>query len=345
MKLSYETIRSLTHGASYTERNDNKIIFSRFSKHERSVLTYGQDNSFSTAGIRLEFKTDSRLLKIAVCTAESNPHGRSFYSFDIYSNGNMIGQIKNFNKSPQYPYKKYSLSDKEKIFKLPVGLKRICIYFPWSVQGMIKEIELDDNATVISVTKHKKIIMYGDSITQGYDAGSTSLSYASRLTDLLNAEVINKGIGGSVFMPELSNVKPTFTPDLITVAYGTNEWRGSSFESFNIRCKAFFENLILNYPNTSILAIAPIWRADSAEKHELGDFSKVADTIYKISAQHTDIHFIDGINFIPKDMAYYRDSYLHPNDKGFDFYIKSLSTELRNDICKTNIITPFQPSF
>lgn len=69
MKLSYETIRSLTHGASYTERNDNKIIFSRFSKHERSVLTYGQDNSFSTAGIRLEFKTDSRLLKTAVCTA------------------------------------------------------------------------------------------------------------------------------------------------------------------------------------------------------------------------------------------------------------------------------------
>ncbi len=210
---------------------------------------------------------------------------------------------------------------------------------------MIKEIELDDNATVIPVTKHKKIIMYGDSITQGYDAESTSLSYASRLTDLLNAEVINKGIGGSVFMPELSNVKSTFTPDLITVAYGTNEWRGSSFESFNIRCKTFFENLIQNYPNTSIVAIAPIWRADSAEKHELGDFSRVADTIYKISTQHPNIHFIDGIKFIPKDTAYYRDSYLHPNDKGFNFYIKALSTELRNDICKTNIITPFQPSF
>ena len=56
-------------------------------KKPMSVLTYGQDNSFSTAGIRLEFKTDSRLLKTAVCTAESNPHERSFYSFDIYSDG------------------------------------------------------------------------------------------------------------------------------------------------------------------------------------------------------------------------------------------------------------------
>ena len=66
MKLSYETICSLTQGTSYTEKLDNKIMFSRFSKHERSILTYGQDNSFSTAGIRLEFETDSRLLKIAV---------------------------------------------------------------------------------------------------------------------------------------------------------------------------------------------------------------------------------------------------------------------------------------
>lgn len=334
MKLSYETICSLTQGTSYTEKLDNKIMFSRFSKHERSILTYGQDNSFSTADVRLEFETDSRLLKIAVCTVESNPHERNFYSFDIYSNGKMIGQIKNFKKSPKYPYKRYSLSDKQKIVKFPTGLKRICIYFPWSVQGLIKEIELDDNASVFPVSKQKKIIMYGDSITQGYDAESPSLSYASRLADRLDADAVNKGIGGSIFMPELSKVKEAFTPDLITVAYGTNEWRGSTFQSFNIRCRAFFENLIQNYPNTSILAIAPIWRADSAERHSLGDFSRVADTIYKISTQHPNIHFIDGIKFIPQNAEYYRDLYLHPNDKGFDFYIKSLASELK----KYNII-------
>lgn len=116
----------------------------------------GKTTVFSTAGIQLEFETDSRLLKIAVCTVESNPHERNFYSFDIYSNGKMIGQIKNFKKSPKYPYKRYSLSDKQKIVNFPTGLKRICIYFPWSVQGLIKEIELDDNATLTPVTKHKK---------------------------------------------------------------------------------------------------------------------------------------------------------------------------------------------
>ena len=182
--------------------------------------------------------------------------------------------------------------------------------------------------------------MYGDSITQGYDAELPSLSYASRLADLLNADAVNKGIGGSVFMPELSKVKETFIPNLITVAYGTNEWRGSSFQSFNIRCKTFFENLIQNYPNTNILAIAPIWRADSAERHSLGDFSRVADTIYKISTQHPNIHFIDGIKFIPQNAEYYRDLYLHPNDKGFDFYIKSLASELK----KYNIIITTRPT-
>ncbi len=329
MKLKYELIQSLAFGIEYTEINDNKIIFSRFSEQERNGLSYGKDNSHATAGVRIEFETDSKYIKIATSVREANPNGRNFYSFDVYCNGSMVGQIKNFNKEPQYPYRKYNLSDRQKTFYLKSGLKRICIYFPWSVKGMIREIELDNGAVIIPIQKVRKVVMYGDSITQGYDAAKSSLSYASRLTDMLDADVINKGIGGSVFMPELTMHKDNDQPDFITAAYGTNDWKASDFEAFKHRCSAFYKNLIKNYPDTPIFAIAPIWRADIKENHKLGNFSVIADTLKQTADCCKNVHFIDGINFIPKDTVYYRDGYLHPNDDGFKLYADSLIKELR----------------
>ena len=328
MKLDYKTIQSIALGIEYLEINDNKILFSRFTKQERSCLNYGKDNSFSTAGVRLEFKTNSKILKLAISVKESNPHERNFYSFDVFCNDGMIGQIKNFNKEPQYPYKEYTLADRQKAFKLPDGLKRVGIYFPWSVQGMVRGIELDDNSIIIPMNKKRKIIMYGDSITQGYDAKNPSFSYASRLADALDANVINKGIGGSVFMPELTRYQTVIPPNFITVAYGTNDWRGSDFPDFKYRCCEFYENLINVYPNTPIFAIAPIWRADINEKRKLGKFSVVADMLKDIAKKRKNVFFIDGIDFIPKNKSYYRDGYLHPNDKGFNLYADALIKEI-----------------
>lgn len=332
MKLEYELIKTLAFGVEYVKTENDKIIFSRFTKQERNALSYGRDNSFSTAGVRIEFETDSKYLKIATSVKESNPDGRNFYSFDVYCNGSMVGQIKNFNNMPQYPYKKYNIADRQKSFFLKAGLKHIRICFPWSVQGMIREIELDDGAIITPIRKPRKVIMYGDSITQGYDAAKSSLSYASRLADMLDADVINKGIGGSVFMPELTKHKGNILPEFITVAYGTNDWKGSDFEGFKIRSHAFCENLVNNYPNTLIFVIAPIWRADNNEIHKLGSFSVVADTLKQIADCRNNLCFIDGFGFIPKDTVYYRDSYLHPNDEGFELYANALIKELHKKV-------------
>lgn len=335
MVLNYETLNSVAFGMEYIEENSGKYVFSRFSKRERKLLDYGRDNSFATAGVKLDFVTDSKHLNIEVCTENANPHGRSFYSFDIYSNDKAIGQIKNYNKEPKYPYRDYSLIDRHKRFVLGNGIKRIKIFFPWSVQGILRRVELDNGAEIKTVSKKRKIIMYGDSITQGYDAISPSRSYASRLSDLLDADIINKGIGGTFFMPEIAEIKSNCYPDLITVAYGTNDWNGGEYADFKRRCASFFENLTRNYPKTPILAIAPIWRAESNEKRRFGDFWEVAKEIKAISQKNENMHFVDGIDFIPKNALYYRDGRLHPNDKGFDCYTEKLFEK----IIELNIFT------
>lgn len=324
MILNYESLNRIAFGTEYLEENNGKYFFSRFSEQERELLDYGRDNSFATAGVKLDFITDSEHLNIEVYAENSNPHGRNFYSFDIYKNEKLMCQIKNYNKEPTYPYKNYSLNDRHKYISLGEGIKRITVFFPWSVRGILSKLELDDGAVIKSVSKKRKIIMYGDSITQGYDSAMPSRSYASRLSELLDANIINKGIGGTVFMPEIAGIKSKSPPELITVAYGTNDWNGAEYECFKRRSTAFFKNLTVNYPKTPILAIAPIWRADSSEKRRLGDFSEVAEEIKAVSQRNSNIHFVDGIDFIPHNKLYYRDGYLHPNDMGFDFYTKRL---------------------
>ena len=70
----------------------------------------------------------------------------------------------------------------------------------------------------------KRILCFGDSISQGYDALYPSNQYTPQLAKLLDAEEYNKAIGGEIFRPELALARDDFEPEYITVAYGTNDW-------------------------------------------------------------------------------------------------------------------------
>ena len=71
MKFDYSIIKSVSLGIEYIEENDKKLIFSRFSKQDRQLLEYGRDNSFATAGVSLEFITDSKSLNVGICSEYS----------------------------------------------------------------------------------------------------------------------------------------------------------------------------------------------------------------------------------------------------------------------------------
>lgn len=332
MTLDFETICSLAHGVEYTEVKDGEAHFSRFTKRERELLTYGVEKSFATAGVRLEFETDSKSLALSVSAEKANPK-RSFYSFDVYADGKPVGYITNCEGEPNFPYTdEYTFEDREETFTLPMGEKRVCVYFPWSAVGAVKAVELDDGAFVKPAVKKRKIIAYGDSITQGYDSLRPSHSYAARLADILGAELVNKGIGGSVFMPPLADEKSAYAPDLVTVAYGTNDWRASGYDDFSKRCEEFFSRLARLYSDTPIAAISPIWRADSETVHTLGEFSRVSEKIEETAAKYGNVFFLDGLDFLPKDTTLYRDGYLHPNDKGFEIYAAALAEKLKEKV-------------
>ena len=229
MKLTFEQIKSITTGAVCVEKEDDKIRFHRFT--EQQEILYGKGGKTfnvrcaASAGIRFRFKTNSQTLKLKFEILKGS--SRWYYSFDVFVNGKVVGYLDNFSgvQLPRnYTGVELPLGNAEKEFALGKGDKEVCVYFPWSVCPLLEELSLEDGAYVIPVKPSKKLLAFGDSITQGFDALRPSGRYISRLADALEAEEFNKGIGGERYCPDLARLRDTFTPDYILVAYGSNDW-------------------------------------------------------------------------------------------------------------------------
>ena len=251
----------------------------------------------------------------------------------MFVNGKAVGYLDNFSDVQlpvDYTGVQLPLGHAEKEFILGEGDKEVCVYLPWSVCPLLEELSLEDGAYVIPVKPGKKLLAFGDSITQGYDALRPSASYISRLADKLQAELLNKAIGGEVFFPALAETKEDFAPDYITVAYGTNDWGTCEESVFQENCKAFFAKLAANYPDAKIFAVTPIWRLGCDVERKCGSFESITATIREVTAAYKNITVISGFDFVPKSQDYFADLRLHPNDKGFACY----SDNLYNELCK-----------
>ncbi len=337
MKLSYEQIRNICLGTVRTAETENGVCLYRFTEEQEEIYKKTDvgfyTKTFAAAGIKIWFETDSRSLFLKVNVTRGS--SRNYFSFDVMVNGAMVGYLDNYSdvKLPQdytqiqLPYGEFSKS-----FALGEGTKNVCIYLPWSVAVEIKELSIDDSAFVKPIRPVKKMLVFGDSITQGYDALRPSRRYAARLAEALDAEEINKGIGGERFFPALAEARDNFEPDYISVAYGTNDWSKSTEEDFKNRCHAFYDALNKNYPNARIFAITPIWRKDHEKEKAFGDFCRVKEDIQNIVKNYHNITCIDGYELIPHDENYFADLRLHPNDRGFDYYFGNLSEKVKDEI-------------
>lgn len=334
MKLTTQQICDVALGSVRAQETKKGIRLCRFTRQQEELYRqvsedFGQ-KAWASAGMKLQFRTDSENLFLKVNVSRGS--SRNYFSFDIMADGKPVGYLNNYDEAEMtgnYTQAALSLGEYEGSFLLGEGTKMVCVYLPWSVAVEIFELSLDDGAFIEPVRPGKKVLMFGDSITQGYDALHPSCRYAARLAEYLEAEEINKGIGGERFFPPLAELKEDFTPDYITVAYGSNDWSGTEEADFYERCSAFYSALVKNYPDTPIFAVTPIWRKDYEEKKPFGDFSKVEKDIREIVEKYENITCIRGFDFVPQEERYFGDLRLHPNDEGFARYFESLKNRVK----------------
>ena len=325
MKLTFDEIKTILSGAVRTEETDGKLSLYRFTKEQSEAYkAYSDDfymKTFASAAMRLEFTTDSTSLFFSADVTRAS--SRTFFDFDVYVNGAL-----KLNQSGTYyddPHGKIEIT-----LELGEGEKRVAIYLPWSAGTSIKELSLDDGATFSPIKKSLTLLSFGDSITQGYIARCPSFTYVNRLADALDASVVNKGIGGEVFFPTLAELRDDIEPDIITVAYGTNDWSKTDRERFDKNAKLFYEALAKHYPNAKIFSLAPIWRPNyNTAVKQMGEFSHVLGRFHEIASGIPNMTVINCFDFVPKERPAFAPDYLHPNDRGFAHYASNLYAEIK----------------
>lgn len=320
MTLNFNTIIPAISGCTRILEENERLWLYRFTEAQAEAYRDYSSNFYnktkSTAGVRLQFITSSE--KITLKGEAVIASSRKFFSFDVYVNGSLTTHMLDYTDDAPKPYTLTANLGKG-------DAKKVCIYFPWSAQANIASLEIDNGASFEPYSNPNKMLCFGDSITQGYDALNPSFSYANRLADLLRADHINKGIGGEVFFPALASLRDDIEPDYITVAYGTNDWFKTQKEDFEKNSVLFYDALSKNYPRTKIFALAPVWRKNCISTTKpIGEFSNVATKISEIAASLPCVTFINCLDFIPHDEQYYSADVLHPNDAGFCYYATEL---------------------
>ena len=318
MKLTKKDIEGIAHGALRVEENEQgEVSLYRFTEKQMALYERVKPDfhakAFATAAIRLEMDTDADTLDLHYRTFTAS--SRRFYYFDVFVDGVLV---------KHFGHEDIKVAYATLHVDLPEGTHRLCIYFPNLTAAVIRSLELSDGATFRPVEKTLKLLCFGDSITQGYDAKFSSQSYVNLLADKLGAEVVDQGIGGEIFRPELVDADIPYEPDIVTVAYGTNDWSGQTLERTVECANAFYANVRKTFPKAKIFAITPIWRADNHRVTKVGVFEESRRIVREAASAQEGIVIVDGDCMIPHLREVCSDRYLHPNDYGFKFYANAL---------------------
>ena len=316
-----ESLIPYIHNALDTEMcSDGTLAFSRFTQSQQARYRYDSARlsqndlftiTYASANVTLEMETDSHVFGMDFRWKDRVNHG--FASFDLMVDGRLWGHL---------------YTDKEKCrllaFKLLGDGKthHVQLFMPWSAEVRVRSITLSDGA-------------YGDSITQGYLGTHPAMNYIGCVTRELNAECLNQAIGGYYFEEaSLDDRLANWQPDLVTIAYGTNDYAlRPTLADIVSHAEAFCRRLTEIFPGIPILGIMPIYRDD--ERHHMRElmrdwsFRDELEALGHVYAQFDQVTVLED-TWYPRHADFLAPDQVHPNDMGFLLYGQRVTEAVRN---------------
>lgn len=319
-----EDIKSIVKNCLQVNVDSGKISFERFTQKQFSAYAHNPSRkirSYCPSGICLDFYTDSQYIKF---NYELKDRARNWFYFDIFINDIFV---KSIGSSSLYSN---SGNLDVTIQTESCAINRVTIYLPHVLEITLQDIQLSDGSFIRPTPKHSKnLLCLGDSITQGMDCKNPSSTYPVLLSRYFDANLLNQGVGGHVFDKSSLDEKIPYEPDLITAAYGTNDWSAcDSMTQFSQNASEYLELLTKIFPQSQILVITPIWRKDLHALRSMGSFFALHEELCTICRRFPRVTVVNGIPLVPNDEAYFGDKSLHPNSEGFLHYAFNLAREI-----------------
>ena len=318
MQLSFEQIRKITTGAIRIEQQPDGIHFYKLTAKQIQAWTEKSqtlgERAATTTGISLDFHTNSSQVTLTVAAGNK---------FELYINNLLRGQyLMQELRTVTVP-----LCD---ALGHPLEECRVTIVFPSHEVGVLSSLELDDGATATPHTYDMNFLFIGDSITQGYASKYDSLSYAWRVTRHFNAHSVNQGIGGAYFHENCFD-HIEYCPDIVLVAYGTNDFgHYKTYDEFRAHTAKHLHLIAKDYPNAKIFVLSPIWR-EKRDGHSMGTFEGCRSIVAQ-EAEALNLIHIDGLDLVPPIPEFFGDGFLHPNDEGFSIFAENLIIQLEKHL-------------
>ena len=319
MKADFDLIKSITVGAVRVWEEPDGVHFSRFTEEEEAgwytcTKVLG-DRSRSLCGIRLDFKTDAS--EVAFMLTSGN-------SVDVWLNGV-------YNRSLKFADVREAGETEVRIplvdqLGTPLAETRVTLWLPCHGGGALGFLDAVGATYIRPLTYRHHILFLGDSITQGWNSARESMSFASRVTRFYDADSLNCSVGGGYFSTATIG-RNGYSPEMIVVAYGTNDFaRSESPESLRENCAAYLDKVKTLYPNVPVFVVTPIFRHDHDDRKS-GSFAGVRKAVAAEAAARG-MHVIDGFSLFPTDEYYFWDK-VHPNESGFAEYALALLPQLQ----------------
>lgn len=312
MTLAFDQIKSFAQGALSVEKKGDRICLRRMTETmEKAFAAMNADHCNQTpcsTDCRLDFHTDSRHLRVdfAVDFVRAN----TIAKYEVYVN------------DVPYLFLRETGGQHTVCLDLPEGDKHVTICLPSHNVGYFRNVFLDEGSYACPHAFDKKILFIGDSITQGYTATHDAQSYTYLVARHFNASSLNWGVGGAKFYSSTLELTD-YDPDMVCVAYGTNDFAAYTRETFDCNCNQFLDKLKELYGDKQVFVITPIWRADGEVTRASGTHAECCKRIAEAAAKRG-FAVVDGYQIFPHVTEYFQDGFLHPNDLGFHEYARNL---------------------
>ncbi len=317
-------LKKLLRNYLAVEQREEGLVIHRFTKRQLSV--YDSEESWKIrarhpAGVSLEMFTNARRIRLLFSILEKS---REWSFFDLFVNNIFLDSQSGHSYDGVLHTVEFEFTGKQG--KDP---QRVAIYLPYNIYLALQSVEvIDGEALPVTGAIRKKLLCLGDSITQGMDAYYPSNTFPVQLARFFEMDLLNQGVGGYIFNAHSLDEEISYKPDLVTVAYGTNDWgKYSEHKEFMRECSLYMQRLTDIFSEAKIFVITPLWRADSDQPSPMGPFSTLQETISSVCSAYPQITVLPGVNMMPNLNRYFTDG-LHPTDEGYGHYsinlIKSL---------------------
>lgn len=300
-------VLTVSDHAGISERSASRLRFVR-------PITEANNYKHAAPGARVSFVTDSDLV-----------------AFRVYWNA-LVTRLDTFNSTCSVlvdgvevdtfacPFAADETGESYHRVTVAGGSKTVTLVWPMAAGMDLLSVGVRDNSTMAPATRPSGVIaVAGDSISQGFTAGRTVLSWPYLLAALQGRQLANIANGSAQAQASHGSALAGLGADRVTYMIGFNNFvAGTAPATFQTTVQSWITNARAALPAAKIYLISPLYStkaaADYGHANELSAYRSAVQAA-ELAAGDANTFYVDGLSLMTNSSDRLADG-IHPNAAG-----------------------------